>query len=153
MPLRLGFAHTRLAGRDETRLLHSLLRERCAAVGSGVHRQGDRLIFELHEHGDAAQAGWLRACARRWRLSRKPAAREGRFRAVDKRCLAQFGRSRSAWSVHELVQHGVEDRLAGVAVGEYGDAPTALRESGDEGSPTAVGAVVADHAHAVGEGS
>ena len=78
VPLRLGFAHTRLAGRDETRLLHSLLRERCAAVGSGVHRQGDRLIFELHEHGDAAQAGWLRACARRWRLSRDVSARRVR---------------------------------------------------------------------------
>jgi hypothetical protein len=69
VPLRLEFAHTRLAGRGETRLLHSLLRERCAAVGSGVHRHGDRLIFELHQHGGAAQASWLRASARRWRLS------------------------------------------------------------------------------------
>jgi poly-gamma-glutamate synthesis protein (capsule biosynthesis protein) len=75
VPLRLEFAHTRLAGRDETRLLHSLLQERCAAVGSGVHQQGDRLIFELHEHSDAPQAGWLRACARRWRLSRIAIAR------------------------------------------------------------------------------
>ena len=62
IPLRLEFAHTRHAGRDETRLLQSLLQERCAAVGSSVHRQGDRLVFELHTHGDAEQAGWLRAC-------------------------------------------------------------------------------------------
>jgi Bacterial capsule synthesis protein PGA_cap len=57
VPLRLELAHTRLAGREETSLLHSLLRERCAAVGSRVYRQGDRLVFELHEHGDPEHAG------------------------------------------------------------------------------------------------
>jgi hypothetical protein len=60
VPLRLEFARTRLAGRDETRLLHSLLQERCAAVGSGVHRHDDRLVFELQERGDPERAGWLR---------------------------------------------------------------------------------------------
>jgi poly-gamma-glutamate capsule biosynthesis protein CapA/YwtB (metallophosphatase superfamily) len=49
IPLRLEFAHTRLADRDETRLLHSLLQKRCAAVGSSVHLQGDRLVFELSD--------------------------------------------------------------------------------------------------------
>jgi poly-gamma-glutamate capsule biosynthesis protein CapA/YwtB (metallophosphatase superfamily) len=46
VPLRLELAHTRLADRDETRLLHSLLQERCAAVGSSVHLQEDRLVFD-----------------------------------------------------------------------------------------------------------
>jgi poly-gamma-glutamate capsule biosynthesis protein CapA/YwtB (metallophosphatase superfamily) len=46
VPLFLELAHTRLAGPDEARLLHSLLRERCAAVGSSVHWDGDRLVFE-----------------------------------------------------------------------------------------------------------
>jgi poly-gamma-glutamate capsule biosynthesis protein CapA/YwtB (metallophosphatase superfamily) len=47
VPLRLELAYTRLADREETTLLHSLLQERCAAVGSSVRRQGDRLVFEL----------------------------------------------------------------------------------------------------------
>ena len=46
VPLRLEFAHTRVADRHETALLHSLLRERCAAVGSSVHREGERFVFE-----------------------------------------------------------------------------------------------------------
>jgi hypothetical protein len=63
VPLRLEFAHTRLAARDETRLLHSLLQERCAAVGSGVHQQGDRLIFEAaRARGCAAGRLATRAC-------------------------------------------------------------------------------------------
>jgi poly-gamma-glutamate capsule biosynthesis protein CapA/YwtB (metallophosphatase superfamily) len=46
VPLRLELAHTRVADRHETALLHSLLRERCAAVGSSVHREGERFVFE-----------------------------------------------------------------------------------------------------------
>ncbi len=46
VPLRLEFAHTRVADRHETALLHSLLRERCTAVGSSVRRQGERFVFE-----------------------------------------------------------------------------------------------------------
>jgi poly-gamma-glutamate capsule biosynthesis protein CapA/YwtB (metallophosphatase superfamily) len=46
VPLRLDFAHTRLASREETRLLRSLLEERCAAVGSSVQLQDDRLSFD-----------------------------------------------------------------------------------------------------------
>jgi poly-gamma-glutamate capsule biosynthesis protein CapA/YwtB (metallophosphatase superfamily) len=46
VPLRLEFAHTRLADRDETRRLHAMLEERCAAVGSGVHLEGDRFRFD-----------------------------------------------------------------------------------------------------------
>jgi hypothetical protein len=34
-----------LAGPEDTRLLHSLLRERCDAVGTSVSREGDRLVF------------------------------------------------------------------------------------------------------------
>jgi Bacterial capsule synthesis protein PGA_cap len=45
VPLRLEFTRTRLADAEETRLLHELLRERCAAVGSSVQREGDRFIF------------------------------------------------------------------------------------------------------------
>jgi hypothetical protein len=45
VPLRLEYAHTRLADPEETRLLHALLQERCAAVGSSVRREGDRLVF------------------------------------------------------------------------------------------------------------
>ena len=45
VPLRLEFTHTRLADDDETRLLRSLLEDRCAAVGSTVSREGDRLVF------------------------------------------------------------------------------------------------------------
>jgi hypothetical protein len=105
VPLRLEFAHTRLAGRDETWLLHSLLRERCAAVGSGVHRQGDRLIFELHEHGDAAQAGWLRACARRWRLSRKAllAGRRCRLLLAGERTSASVVRQHDVFTARWTV--------------------------------------------------
>jgi poly-gamma-glutamate synthesis protein (capsule biosynthesis protein) len=47
VPLRLEMAHTRLAGRIEAGLLLSLLEERCAAVGSGVRREDDRLVFDL----------------------------------------------------------------------------------------------------------
>jgi poly-gamma-glutamate capsule biosynthesis protein CapA/YwtB (metallophosphatase superfamily) len=46
VPLRLELAHTRLADRGETRLLQSLLQERCAAVGSSVRLEEDRLIFD-----------------------------------------------------------------------------------------------------------
>jgi poly-gamma-glutamate capsule biosynthesis protein CapA/YwtB (metallophosphatase superfamily) len=45
VPLGLEFTHTRLADPEETRLLHSLLEQRCAAVGSTVRREGDRLVF------------------------------------------------------------------------------------------------------------
>jgi poly-gamma-glutamate capsule biosynthesis protein CapA/YwtB (metallophosphatase superfamily) len=45
VPLRLEFTRTRLADGEETRLLYGLLRDRCAAVGSGVQREGDRLVF------------------------------------------------------------------------------------------------------------
>ena len=45
VPLCLEFTHTRLAGADETQLLHSLLEDRCAAVGSTVSREDDRLVF------------------------------------------------------------------------------------------------------------
>jgi poly-gamma-glutamate capsule biosynthesis protein CapA/YwtB (metallophosphatase superfamily) len=47
VPLRLELAHTRLASRVEATLLLSLLEERCAAVGSTVRREGERLVFEL----------------------------------------------------------------------------------------------------------
>jgi hypothetical protein len=60
---------------------------------------------------------------------------------------------RGRGSVDELVHHGVKDRLAVVAVGEHDDAPAAAGERGDERTPAAVGAVVADHADVVGEDS
>jgi poly-gamma-glutamate capsule biosynthesis protein CapA/YwtB (metallophosphatase superfamily) len=47
VPLRLHVAHTRRGGPEDTRLLHSLLQQRCAAVGSRVRREGDRFVFEL----------------------------------------------------------------------------------------------------------
>jgi poly-gamma-glutamate capsule biosynthesis protein CapA/YwtB (metallophosphatase superfamily) len=47
VPLRLELAHTRLASGVEATLLLSLLEERCAAVGSTVHRQDGRLVFDL----------------------------------------------------------------------------------------------------------
>lgn len=47
VPLRLEFTYTRLADADETRLLLSLMQERCAAVGSSVRREGERFVFEL----------------------------------------------------------------------------------------------------------
>jgi hypothetical protein len=46
VPLRLEFTHTRLADRHETAVLHSLLRERCASVGSSVRLDGDRFVFD-----------------------------------------------------------------------------------------------------------
>jgi poly-gamma-glutamate capsule biosynthesis protein CapA/YwtB (metallophosphatase superfamily) len=46
VPLRLELAYTRRADLEETRLLHSLMRERCAAVGSSVRLDGDRFVFE-----------------------------------------------------------------------------------------------------------
>jgi poly-gamma-glutamate capsule biosynthesis protein CapA/YwtB (metallophosphatase superfamily) len=47
VPIALEFARTRRASDVETTLLLSLLEERCAAVGSSVRREGDRLVFEL----------------------------------------------------------------------------------------------------------
>jgi poly-gamma-glutamate synthesis protein (capsule biosynthesis protein) len=47
VPLRLQFAHTRLASDVETTVLLALMEERCAVTGSTVHRQHGRLIFEL----------------------------------------------------------------------------------------------------------
>ena len=46
VPLRLELAFTRLADPGETRLLQSLLQERCAAVGSSVHEERGRLVFD-----------------------------------------------------------------------------------------------------------
>jgi Bacterial capsule synthesis protein PGA_cap len=46
VPVKLGVAHTRRATDVEATLLLALLEERCAAVGSGVGRSGDRLVFE-----------------------------------------------------------------------------------------------------------
>jgi poly-gamma-glutamate synthesis protein (capsule biosynthesis protein) len=46
VPLRLETAYTRRASDVETTLLHALLEERCAAVGSTVRREGQRLVFE-----------------------------------------------------------------------------------------------------------
>jgi poly-gamma-glutamate capsule biosynthesis protein CapA/YwtB (metallophosphatase superfamily) len=45
VPLKLEVAHTRRASRVEATLLLALLEERCAAVGSTVQREGDRLVF------------------------------------------------------------------------------------------------------------
>ena len=47
VPLRLEFAHTRLASEIETTLLLALLKERCAATGASVHQCDERLIFDL----------------------------------------------------------------------------------------------------------
>jgi poly-gamma-glutamate synthesis protein (capsule biosynthesis protein) len=47
VPVYLDFAHTRLASEVEALLLLALLEERCAAVGSTVHRRGARLAFDL----------------------------------------------------------------------------------------------------------
>ena len=77
---------------------------------------------------------------------------EGQPGAASDHCIPAGFRGRRG-SVHELVHHGVDDRLAVVAVREHGDAPTAFGERGDEGSPAAVGAVMADHADVVVEGS
>jgi poly-gamma-glutamate capsule biosynthesis protein CapA/YwtB (metallophosphatase superfamily) len=46
VPLRLEFAHTRLADPHETALLYARLQDRCAALGSSVQRQGERFVFE-----------------------------------------------------------------------------------------------------------
>jgi poly-gamma-glutamate synthesis protein (capsule biosynthesis protein) len=46
VPVKLDFAHTRPASDVESTLLLALLEERCAAVGSSVRRDGDRLVFE-----------------------------------------------------------------------------------------------------------
>ena len=45
VPVKLEFAHTRQASDVEATLLLALLEERCAAVGSIVQREGDRLVF------------------------------------------------------------------------------------------------------------
>jgi poly-gamma-glutamate capsule biosynthesis protein CapA/YwtB (metallophosphatase superfamily) len=47
VPLRLELAHTRLASGVEATLLLSVMEERCAAVGSTVRREGERLVFDL----------------------------------------------------------------------------------------------------------
>jgi poly-gamma-glutamate synthesis protein (capsule biosynthesis protein) len=47
IPVRLDLAHARLAGDVERSLLPALLEERCAAVGSTVHRGDQRLVFDL----------------------------------------------------------------------------------------------------------
>ena len=44
--LKLEFAHTRQANDVEASLLLALLEERCAAVGSSVRRERERLVFE-----------------------------------------------------------------------------------------------------------
>jgi poly-gamma-glutamate synthesis protein (capsule biosynthesis protein) len=44
--VKLEFAHTRQANDVEASLLLALLEERCAAVGSSVWRNGERLLFE-----------------------------------------------------------------------------------------------------------
>jgi len=47
VPVKLEFAHTRRASHVESTLLLSLLEERCAAVGSSVQREDERLVFDL----------------------------------------------------------------------------------------------------------
>jgi poly-gamma-glutamate synthesis protein (capsule biosynthesis protein) len=46
VPVRLEFAYTRRAFDVEANLLLALLEDRCAAVGSSVRREGERLVFE-----------------------------------------------------------------------------------------------------------
>jgi poly-gamma-glutamate capsule biosynthesis protein CapA/YwtB (metallophosphatase superfamily) len=46
VPVKLEFTHTRRTSDVETTLLLALLEERCAAVGSRVRREGERLVFE-----------------------------------------------------------------------------------------------------------
>ena len=53
VPLKLEVAHTRRASRVEATLLLALLEERCAAVGSAVQREGDRLVFSRADPGAA----------------------------------------------------------------------------------------------------
>lgn len=57
VPLRLTLAHTSRAGPEDTRLLHSLLQPRCAAVGSSVRLDGDRFVFERGDGRDPASGG------------------------------------------------------------------------------------------------
>jgi hypothetical protein len=47
VPVHLELGHTRLASELEATMLLALLEERCAAVGSSVHRQDERLVFDL----------------------------------------------------------------------------------------------------------
>jgi poly-gamma-glutamate capsule biosynthesis protein CapA/YwtB (metallophosphatase superfamily) len=46
VPVRLELARTRTAGTVEAMVLLALLEERCAAVGSSVRREGQRLVIE-----------------------------------------------------------------------------------------------------------
>jgi poly-gamma-glutamate synthesis protein (capsule biosynthesis protein) len=46
VPVRLEVAHTRRASDVEAMVLLALLEERCAAVGSTVRREGERLVFQ-----------------------------------------------------------------------------------------------------------
>jgi poly-gamma-glutamate capsule biosynthesis protein CapA/YwtB (metallophosphatase superfamily) len=46
VPVKLELAHTRQASHVEATLLLALLEERCAAVGSTVQRDGERLVFD-----------------------------------------------------------------------------------------------------------
>jgi poly-gamma-glutamate capsule biosynthesis protein CapA/YwtB (metallophosphatase superfamily) len=45
VPLRVEFAHTRRATASEALVLLAMLGERCAAVGTSVRQEGDRLAF------------------------------------------------------------------------------------------------------------
>jgi poly-gamma-glutamate synthesis protein (capsule biosynthesis protein) len=47
VPVRLEVGHTRRASDVEAMLLLALLEERCAAVGSTIRREGERLVFEI----------------------------------------------------------------------------------------------------------
>jgi Bacterial capsule synthesis protein PGA_cap len=57
VPLRLALARTRRAGPEDTRVLHSLLQQRCAAVGSSVRLEGDRFVFEPRGDGRGPASG------------------------------------------------------------------------------------------------
>ena len=46
LPLVLDFCHTRLARGSERQLVGRLLRERCAALGTEVRDEGDRLVVD-----------------------------------------------------------------------------------------------------------
>ena len=66
VPLRLELGHTRHAGPEETRLLDSLLQQRCAAVGSSVRLEDDRFVFEPRRQGDGRRGTrWARIWRRR----------------------------------------------------------------------------------------
>ena len=45
LPLMLEYCRTRIATGDERRLVAELLAARCAAVGTRVHYEGDRLVI------------------------------------------------------------------------------------------------------------